>query len=147
MTSIWGPTVALGAGFEAAALELFRGVVAVVTAIVISLGVSCNGFREDEIECEKTVIHLGECCPGFKAAVVDCSYSEVTHCDNTVSITYPAISLTTAAASRRRAAPRSSPVTASACRVRDDGASAPMSTPPIPLLCAAGDPRAVRTRR
>ena len=69
------------------------GVAAIVTAIVISLGVSCNGFREDEIECEQAVVHLRDCCPGFKASAVDCSYSEETGCDNVTHYTFPAISI------------------------------------------------------
>lgn len=49
--------------------------VAAVGATLVGLVVSCNGFREDEIECEQAVVHLRDCCPGFQESV-DCSFSE-----------------------------------------------------------------------
>jgi len=70
------------------------GAFAVVFAIVITLGVSCNGFREDEIECEQAVVHLRECCPGFRASAVSCTYSDHVDCsDNLTSREYPALNL------------------------------------------------------
>ena len=72
------------------------GVVVVVLALVYGLGVSCNGFREDEIECEQAIVHLRDCGPGFNASMVDCSYEDdVVSCEDrhVKSSTYPALSL------------------------------------------------------
>jgi hypothetical protein len=70
------------------------GVIAVVLGVIITLGVSCNGFREDEVECEQAVNRLKECCPNFVAQQLDCSYSERLDCsDNVTGRQYPALSL------------------------------------------------------
>jgi len=70
------------------------GVVAIVLAVIVGLGVSCNGFREDEVECEQAVNRLRECCPGFNANAVNCNYSEQLDCSDTVTAReYPALSL------------------------------------------------------
>lgn len=71
-----------------------RRLVAIVIAVIIGLGVSCNGFREDEIDCEKAVVHVSECCPSFIARSLDCSYHESLDCsDSVVSREYPDLSL------------------------------------------------------
>lgn len=70
------------------------GVIVVVALLVYGLGVSCNGFREDEIECEQAVVRLNECCPGFRGSEIDCSYRETIDCDDKVTArSYPAISM------------------------------------------------------
>ena len=70
------------------------GVVVVVVAVVIGLAVSCRGFREDEIECEKAIVHLGACCLGFRAERLDCSYNERLGCADEVKASeYPVLSL------------------------------------------------------
>ncbi len=70
------------------------GIIAVVVAVLFTLGVSCNGFREDEVECEQAVNRLKECCPNFVAQQLDCSYSERLDCsDNVTGRQYPALSL------------------------------------------------------
>lgn len=69
-------------------------VAAVVFGIIINLGVSCNGFREDEIECEQAISHIQACCPGFRAKEIDCSYSDRIDCnDNVTGAEYPALSI------------------------------------------------------
>jgi len=70
------------------------GVIAIVVALIVGIGVSCNGFREDEVECEQAVNRLKECCPVFNSAQLDCSYSERLDCsDNVTGRQYPALSL------------------------------------------------------
>ena len=67
---------------------------AIVLAIIIGLGVSCNGFREDEVECEQAVNRLRDCCPGFNSSAVNCNYSEQLDCSDSVTAReYPALSL------------------------------------------------------
>jgi hypothetical protein len=69
-------------------------VAALVVGVIITLGVSCNGFREDEIECEQSVARLEECCPGFRAHDLSCEYIERVDCsDNVTSREFPALSL------------------------------------------------------
>ena len=69
------------------------GVAVVVLALAYGLGVSCNGFREDEIECEKAVVRLIDCCPGFRAIEVDCNYRENIDCNDKVTgRNFPALS-------------------------------------------------------
>jgi hypothetical protein len=69
-------------------------IVAVVLGIVINLGVSCNGFREDEVECEQAIAHVAECCPDFHAGEVDCTYTDHIDCnDNVTGTEYPALSI------------------------------------------------------
>ena len=41
----------------------------IVAAVVLGLAVSCDGFREDEFECERAAAHLRDCCPGFEPSV------------------------------------------------------------------------------
>jgi hypothetical protein len=70
------------------------GVVLVVLGVVLGLGVSCNGFREDEVECEQAVNRLLECCPGFVSNEVNCNYSEQLDCsDRVTGRELPALSL------------------------------------------------------
>jgi hypothetical protein len=70
------------------------GIIAVIVAVVLGLAVSCNGFREDEIECEQAVVHLRECCPDLNIKTLDCSYEEHLDCSDTVtSREYPALAL------------------------------------------------------
>jgi hypothetical protein len=69
-------------------------IIAVVIADIITLGVSCNGFREDEIECEKALGRLVECCPGLRPPRDDCSYRESHGCDDSLlSSEYPVLRL------------------------------------------------------
>jgi hypothetical protein len=69
-------------------------VVAVVVAVVLGLGVSCNGFREDEIECEHAVVHMSECCPELQKSLFNCEYTVQRSCGgNVTGYTYPALSL------------------------------------------------------
>ncbi len=70
------------------------GIVAIVIGVIVTIGVSCNGFREDEVECEQAVNRLKECCPEFVASQVDCSYREELDCgDHVTGRYYPAFSL------------------------------------------------------
>ncbi len=69
--------------------------IAAVGATFVGLVVSCQGFREDEIECEQAYVRLRECCPGFHRSV-DCSFTETraNDCNNTIiEQHYPEISL------------------------------------------------------
>lgn len=66
----------------------------VITSVVLGHGVSCTGFREDEIECEQAVVRLRDCCPGFHASQVDCTYNSQANCaGDVVGHVYPALAL------------------------------------------------------
>lgn len=78
------------------------GIIAVVLGVIVTIGVSCNGFREDEVECEQAVNRLKECCPDFVASQVDCSYREQLDCsDHVTGRFYPALSLEESACVQR----------------------------------------------
>jgi hypothetical protein len=67
----------------------------VLFGVLFGLAASCNGFREDEIACERAVVHLKDCCPDFHSSAVDCSYSDATDCGgHIVSEKLPELSIT-----------------------------------------------------
>jgi hypothetical protein len=43
-------------------------------AIAIGAVATCDGIREDELECEEAVAHLRSCCPGFDVHAFHCEY-------------------------------------------------------------------------
>lgn len=49
--------------------------------VLIVLGVSCNGFREDEITCEQAVAHLIDCCPDTSFLGLTCEHINAKGCD------------------------------------------------------------------
>jgi hypothetical protein len=68
------------------------GVPLVVVGVVVGLAVSCNGFREDEVDCERAVIHLRDCCGGSDVTL-DCTYANHVDCNGTTTDRdYPALS-------------------------------------------------------
>lgn len=111
------------------------GVAAVVLALIVTLGVSCNGFRVDEMECEKAVAHLVECCPGFHPEELNCSYSEDLDCsDRPTARNSPALGLADSACLLARSCDA---LTASgscdlAQRARRDRIELDGGTPPVP---------------
>lgn len=65
-----------------------------VAPVLVALAASCNGMREDELQCEQAVLRLRECCPGFEPMAVSCYYDESQDCNgNTTGRSYPAIQL------------------------------------------------------
>jgi hypothetical protein len=68
--------------------------VLLVAPVLVALAASCNGMREDELQCEQAVMRLRECCPGFVPTAVNCYYDESQDCSgNTTGHSYPAIRL------------------------------------------------------
>jgi hypothetical protein len=49
---------------------------ALVTATLSALAITCGAIREDELSCEEAVSHLSACCAGFRSSSVHCVYSE-----------------------------------------------------------------------
>lgn len=58
-----------------------RHVVPIAFVVLLVVGVSCNGFREDEITCEQAVAHLVECCPETSFLGVRCEHVNAKGCD------------------------------------------------------------------
>jgi hypothetical protein len=49
---------------------------ALVTAFLSAIAITCGAIREDELSCEEAVSHLSACCAGFRSSSVHCVYSE-----------------------------------------------------------------------
>lgn len=58
-----------------------RHVLATAFVVLLVLGVSCNGFREDELTCEQAVAHLMDCCPDTSFREVACEHVNAKGCD------------------------------------------------------------------
>lgn len=54
--------------------------------LTVFLTVRCDeGFREDELECERAAVHVEECCPGVAHGhVFACEYQEAQACSAAV---------------------------------------------------------------
>ena len=65
--------------------------IVVVLLVALVLGVSCNGFHEDELACEQAVAHLDTCCPEV-ARTIRCEFVQGSGgCDGAAYVpsTYP----------------------------------------------------------
>jgi hypothetical protein len=65
--------------------------------VLVILGCSGSGIREDELACESAVAYLQQCCDGYSGANIDCTYQGETGCSPAV---YPEITVSQSACFR-----------------------------------------------